>query len=99
MTTIVPRAKRIPLPIPIAYRRAGEEDWLQSRIHNMSESGVLFGPTSLEPGAQVEVIFSTPTPIGSILPGQLVCIGEVVRATEVGVVGARLGPRRFLLES
>jgi hypothetical protein len=26
-------------------------------------------------------------------------VGEVVRATEVGVVGARFGQRRFLLES
>ena len=99
MATIVQRAERIPLPIPIAYRRAGEEDWLHSRVLNMSESGVLFGPTSLEPGTQVEVIFSTPAPIGSILPGQMVCVGEIVRATEVGVVGARFGTRRFLLES
>lgn len=99
MAKIIPRAERVSLPIPIAYRRAGEEDWLQSRIHNMSESGVLFGPTCLELGTQVEVIFSAPVPVGSILPGQLVCVGEVVRTTEVGVVGARLGQRRFLLES
>ena len=41
------RARRIALPISIMYRRAGEEDWHPSKVVNLSESGVLFGPTEL----------------------------------------------------
>ena len=99
MLPIVPRAERVGLLIPITYRVAGDEEWFQSRVVNISESGVLFGPTTLTPGTLVEVILSAPIPVGSMIPGKHVCTGQVVRTTEVGVVGARFGKRRFLLES
>jgi hypothetical protein len=47
----VPRAPRVPLPIPIMYGRTGEETWFQSTVVNLSESGVLVGPAELQPGA------------------------------------------------
>ena len=99
MRVVLPRAKRMPLLIPITYRRAGEEHWLQSRVLNMSDSGVLFGPTNLEPGTSVEVIFSAPIQVGSMAPGQTICVGEVVRTTELGAAGARFEECRFLLEA
>lgn len=104
MRVVVPRAERLALQVPIAYRvanppRETEDEWFQSRILNISESGVLFGPTALEPGASVEVIFSAPIPIGSIGTGKLVCMGEVVRTTETGAAGARFEQWRFLFES
>ena len=97
MVPFVSRAERVSLPIFITYRRSGDEEWFQSRVMNMSESGVLFGPTALEPGTQVELIFSSPIHVGSIVPGQTVCMAEVVRATEVGAVAARFAACRFLL--
>ena len=95
----VPRARRLPLPIPITYRRVGQDGWEEGRVLNISESGVLFGPTKLNPGAEVEVIFSTPVQVGTMGPGKLVCMGEVVRTTDSGETGARFGECRFLLES
>ena len=94
-----PRARRVALPINIMYRRAGEEGWHPSRVVNLSESGVLFGPTELTPGTSVEVILSPPMPVGSLPIGKQVCSAEVVRATEVGAVAARFEECRFLLES
>ena len=103
MLTVVPRAERVALHLPIAYRvatrHAAAEEWFQSRILNISESGVLFGPTSLEPGVSVEVMFSAPIQIGLMGSGKLVCVGEVVRTTETGAAGARFEECRFLLEA
>ena len=99
MTTAARRATRVELHIPILYRLAGEDRWFQSEIHNLSESGVLFGPTDLQPGAPVEVILSPPIPIGSLAPGRQVCVAEVVRCTDIGEVAAEFKECRFLLES
>ena len=99
MAVYFPRARRFELAIPIRYRVAGYQEWLPSQILNISESGVLFGPTLLEPGIPVEVTFSSPVAVGALGPGSLVCAGHVVRATEAGVVGARFAECRFLLEA
>jgi hypothetical protein len=98
LTTIVPRATRVRLPIPIMYRRTGEDIWFQSTVVNLSESGVLFGPAELQPGAEVEVILSPPIQIGSLATGRQVCTAEVVRATDGGAAAARFEECRFLLE-
>jgi hypothetical protein len=94
---VVPRADRVPLRVPISYRVAGDEEWFQSRIVNVSESGVLFGPTELQAGMPVELIFSSPIQVGSMASGRLICVGEVVRTTLMGVTGARFEECRFLL--
>lgn len=99
MLTIIPRADRIALPIPIMYRRTGEEDWYPSKVLNISESGVLFGPTELEPGVAVEVMLSPPAQLGTLAAGKQVCVAEVVRATDVGAVAVRLDECRFVLDS
>jgi len=99
MHQFVPRADRLRLQIPLTYRAQGDEDWLLSRIVNISESGVLFGPTGLEPGTVVEVIISSPVPVGSRAAGPLVYAGKVVRTTEVGTVAARFDACRVLLEA
>ncbi len=66
MRTEIPRAKRLALTVPITYRLTGDEEWLQGRIMNISESGVMFGPAAVERGRSIEVIFSTPAPIESL---------------------------------
>ena len=76
---------------------------MRAETVNLSESGVLFGEpfgeTALKPGTPVEVILSPPIPVGSLAPGKQVCVGEVVRTTEMGMVAARFEACRFLLES
>lgn len=99
MNPLPQRAERVRLQIPIAYRAQGEEDWFQSRIVDLSESGVLFGPTELRPGMVLEVIFASPIQVGLMAPGKLVCVGEVVRTTEVGAAAARFEECRFLLDA
>ena len=66
---------------------------------NISESGVLFGPTELEPGVSVEVILSPPIQVGTLALGKQICGAEVIRATDVGAVAVRLAACRFLLEA
>jgi hypothetical protein len=66
---------------------------------NLSESGVLFGPAELQPGAQVEIILSPPIQVGSMATGKQMCAVEVVRATDGGAAAARFEECRFLLES
>ena len=99
MPTIIPRADRLALQIPILYRRTGDDDWVPSRVLNISESGVLFGPTELEPGVSVEVILSPPNQLGTLAPGKRVFDTEVIRATDVGTVAVRLAECRFLLDA
>jgi hypothetical protein len=95
---LTPRADRIPLSIPIAYRRVGDDHWFQSRSMNLSESGILFGPTELQPGAAVEVMMAPPIDIGSRTRGRQVCAGQVVRSTHVGAVAVRVRSCRFMLD-
>lgn len=99
MVTIVPRAERLALRIPIAYRVPGDDEWFQSRVLNISESGVLFGPTGLKPGTIIEVMFSAPAQIGSIPSGTLICLGQVVRTDETDSAGATFRTRRFALDA
>lgn len=92
------RAKRLTLTVPITYRLAGEDAWLQGRIVNISKSGVMFAPAAVEPGRTIEVIFSTPIPIESLAAGKLICVAEVVRTTPAGSAAARFDQCRFLIE-
>ena len=50
-TALRPRADRVTLDIPIMYHRPGDDHWFQASVVNLSASGVLFGPSELEPGA------------------------------------------------
>ena len=99
MPTDNPRAERVSFPIPIMYRRMGDEDWFPSKVMNLSDSGVLFGPTQLKAGTAVEIILTTPSQIAWFSPGKQVCPAEVVRATEDGAVAARFIGGRKCFES
>jgi hypothetical protein len=99
MTVYFPRADRLRLEIPITYRQQGDDEWFVSHVVNVSESGVLFGPTGLQPGAAVEVIIAPPISVGSRVPGPHMCAGTIVRTTEIGAAAARLESWRDLLGS
>jgi hypothetical protein len=94
-----PRAKRVSLPVPITYRSAGDDTWVQGRILNLSESGVMFAPAALEVGQSIEVIFSTPASVASFASGKILCVGKVVRTTPAGDAAAQFEECRFLLDS
>lgn len=94
--TIVQRSERVAFPIPIQYRRSGAEEWCSSTVVNLSDSGVLFGPTELEPGACVELALSPPIRVGWLASRKQVCAAEVVRA-DGRSVAVRLGECRFSL--
>ena len=94
MPTDNPRAERVSFPIPIMYRRMGDEDWFPSKVMNLSDSGVLFGPTELPLGSSVEIILTPPVQSGWLAQGKQVCTAEVVRATEGGAVAARFRGRK-----
>jgi len=89
-----PRAERVSFPIPILYRRSGDEDWFPSKVMNLSDSGVLFGPTELPLGTSVEIMITPPIQSGWLAQGKQVCTAEVVRATECGAVAARFRGRK-----
>jgi PilZ domain-containing protein len=99
MEITLPRADRIALGIPILYHRSGDDHWFQARVVNLSESGVLFGPSELEPGTPVEVIISPPIQVGTLASGKQLCAAEVVRATEMHAVAVRFDECRFLLDA
>ena len=99
MRAIVPRADRVPLPISLTYRVAGDDHWLLGRVSNLSESGVLFSPTELQPGAKLELMISSPIPVRTMAPGRMVCMARVVRTTEAGATGALFETCRFVVES
>jgi len=93
------RATRLTLTVPLLYRRPGQAEWTQARVINISESGAMFAPANLEPGASIEVVFSTPVWLGSMPPGQLVCVADVVRTTPAGVAAVRFDECRFLIDT
>jgi hypothetical protein len=99
MSTLPPRSERLAMPIALTYRLPGDDRWTSSRVQNISDSGVLFGPTTLRPGTAVEVMFSTPTDIGKLGSGRQVCAAEVVRTTVTGDAAVRFEECRFLLDS
>ena len=72
---------------------------MNAKVVNLSQSGVLFGPTGLEPGSAIEVLLSPPSHVASLATGKQVCLGAVVRVTDVGTAAARFDECRFILES
>ena len=86
MIALTPRADRMALSIPIAYRRVGDEHWFQSRVMNLSESGTQ--PQASRPFGHV----------GSLSSGKQLCAGKVVRSTHVGAVAVRVNACRFMLD-
>jgi hypothetical protein len=99
MPTPPHRSERLVVPILLTYRIPGEDHWIDSRVLNISDSGVLFGPTTLRPGTAVEVMFSMPTDIGTLGSGRQVCAAEVVRTTDTGDAAVRFEECRFVLDS
>jgi hypothetical protein len=74
------RASRIPVEIPIHYRKAGDFGWSLGRVRNISRSGVLFrAGRNIPVNTKLELQFTAPADIGPV-PGELVVArGKIVR--------------------
>lgn len=77
------RAQRFQLHLPLRYRRLGEKQWHIGTTENISRSGLLFQADQLlPPSVQVEINLVLPAEIAGLSETEVVCRGEVVRATE-----------------
>ena len=92
------RAARIVLGIPVRYRPVGDHQWMDSRVLNLSESGMLLGPVPLPAGVQLELAFVVPGNFASFAAGRVRCVGETVRRTPYGAVGVRFDECRYLVK-
>ncbi len=64
----------------IRYRGAGEVNWQQGRVENISRSGVLFRAEHLlEPKTPVEMKFALPVEISHEAAAEVICSGIIVR--------------------
>lgn len=62
--TMIDRATRHEIRVPLRYRRAGEQDWSLGESINMSESGILFSSERLlELDSRLEITFQTNGPL------------------------------------
>lgn len=83
-----PRAPRLRVEVPVAYRRVSDERWARGATVDISRSGVLFVPSEPTPasGDLLLVVFLSQTPpdaegIRVPLP-DLYCGGRVARVAE-----------------
>jgi PAS domain S-box-containing protein len=76
------RAQRFNLQLPLRYRMLGENDWRRGTTENISRSGMLFrAEEMIPPNAQLEINLVLPAEIAGLSAAEVVCRGEVVRAT------------------
>lgn len=84
---ILPRAPRLPVKAPIAYRTSPSPDWLEGWTRDISKSGVLFAlPNGTTPEGRVEFVVKLSRgalqgPGVPLLPN-LHCHGHIVRRTK-----------------
>jgi len=77
------RAQRFQLHLPLRYRRIGEKQWHIGTTENISRSGMLFQADQLlPPSVQLEINLVLPPEIAGLSETEVVCRGEVVRASE-----------------
>ncbi|MBZ5721663.1 MAG: response regulator [Acidobacteriia bacterium] len=76
------RAQRFNLHLPLKYRLLGESDWRKGETENISRSGMLFRAEEMIPAnAQLEINLVLPAEIAGLSAAEVVCRGEIVRAT------------------
>ena len=74
------RATRFAIPMPLRYREPGETAWHGGKVENISRTGVLFTVDKpMDVSAQVELTFQLPVELSGATPGQVFCVGQVVR--------------------
>ena len=85
------RARRFNLHLPLRYRLLGEKGWRPGTTENISRSGLLFrAQEALQPNAQLEISLVLPPEIAGLPETEVMCRGEIVRAS--GAAGAGSNP-------
>ncbi len=81
VTTIQPvRATRYQLAIPALYRVGDNGKWKRGLTRNISDTGICFEAAETIPTETlVELTFYLAEPLGNLPPGQLTCVGKIVR--------------------
>lgn len=75
------RAQRFTIHTRLRYRTAGEWEWHEGTMVNISKSGVLFeADRSARPSTAVEMAFSLPAVSRNEGAAEVVCRGVIVRA-------------------
>jgi hypothetical protein len=94
-----PRAPRFAVTLPMRYRTPSDASWHPAVTENISRSGVLFRtdrPPSLR--TAVEIVLEVPSLVPGAAPGDIVCLGDVVReqaAAEGAAVAVAVGSYRL----
>jgi PilZ domain len=74
------RARRFAIPMPLRYRRRGEETWHAGKVENISRSGVLFKvETLMDECVPIEMTFQLPVEMGGENAARVFCVGKVIR--------------------
>jgi PilZ domain len=75
------RAQRFAIHTQLRYRAAGEGEWQEGTMVNISESGVLFQTDQAAPSyREIEIRFSLPTGVEGEAAAQVACRGMITRA-------------------
>ena len=74
------RAQRFTIHAPLRYRAAGDGNWRDGMIVNISKSGVLFQiDQGVPPHREIEMRFSLPTGMAGESAAHITCRCEVAR--------------------
>jgi hypothetical protein len=99
----VPRARRYQIGTVIRYRAAGERDWREGILENISTSGVLFGAErALFANTMIEMSLCLPIELNGESAAEVFCRGSVVRSCDCAGsdrwvrIAVRLEHSRFL---
>ncbi len=76
-----PRARRLKVQTEIKYRARGAGQWQSGTIQNISQSGVLFRGMQALAADEVEMIFEMPKEIAGQEGRNVLCSGNLVRAS------------------
>lgn len=75
-----PRSRRIHMEMPILYRAAAGDPWIEGTIRNVSQSGVYFTTAAAMPAtSRLEVIFTMPQEIAGQPEAKVLCRVDISR--------------------
>jgi len=75
-----PRERRLRHCVPVQFRIAGSDDWIEGVTENISRSGLLFRSSSpLEIGSTIELALEMPNELAGENGAKVVCEGLLVR--------------------
>jgi len=81
--SVLSRAPRFQLHLPLKYRLLDEEKWHDGETRNISRSGLLFQAEDLlQPNVQLEINLVLPAEIAGLSPTEVVCRGQIVRTVK-----------------